>query len=103
MKKLILGIALTCFIAFGTFSVQYAYSSVDNVEIVQLNLDDDPKEGSKAEAKTDGKDKKGTKASNKSSSKSSCKEFSSKCQTKTHCCPSKSTKSNDKKEGGDKK
>ncbi len=108
MKKLILGIALTCFIAFGTLGLQNAVASTDNVEIVKKSLDDDPAKNKKSETKTDGKDKKAKSGENcKTNCKTSCKEVSSKCQTKVKCCPSKAAGSeadkNKEKEGGDKK
>ena len=105
MKKLILGLALICFIAFGTFGVQTAVASTDNVEIVKLNLDDDPVTTLNA----DGKDKKDAKSSkeckdSKENCKSSCKDASAKCDDGTKCCSSKSSaKCSDKKGGGDKK
>ena len=104
MKKLMIGFALVCFVAFGTLGIQSVVASSDNVEIVKMNLDDEPKKDKKTEAKADGKDKKGTKdAKAAGDCKTSCKDGSSKCHTKTNCCPSKSTKCEDKKEGGGKK
>ena len=104
MKKLIIGFALICFVAFGTFSVQTAVASTDNVEMVQLNLDDDPEKNKKAEAKKDGKDKKDAKCeTSKSDCKTSCKDASSNCKSSKSCCPSKATKSSTEKGGGDKK
>ena len=41
MKKVMIGFALVCFVAFGTLCIQNAVASTDNVEIVNLNLDDD--------------------------------------------------------------
>jgi len=103
MKKMIIGFALVCFVAFGTFGVQSAIASVDNMEIVKLQLDDDPDKNKKAEAKTDGKDKKGTKSSG--DVKSNCDDGKAKCGTKTSCCGTKSPekKSTNKEGGGDKK
>jgi hypothetical protein len=100
MKKMILGFALVCFVAFGTFSIQSAMAVEDNVEIVKMNFDDDPDKNKKAEAKTDGKDKKGECSKE---SKAECKDASTKCVAKKECCPSKATKCGDKKSGGDKK
>jgi len=97
MKKLILGIALTCFVAFGTMSIQPVVASADNSEIVNLQLDDDPDKNKKAETKTDGKDKKPAKSCDKS--KISCKDGKANCQTKVKCCPSKSEKKECKEEG----
>ena len=95
MKKLILGIALACFIVFGTVGVQQAVASVDNVEIVKLQLDDDPDKNKKAEAKTDEK-----KSDKKCSDKKCCAESKAKCKTESQKCEKKCT---DKKktEGGD--
>lgn len=101
MKKLILGIALTCFVAFGTMSIQSVVASADNSEIVNLQLDDDPDKNKKAETKTDGKNKKSAKSCDKS--KASCKDGKANCQTKAKCCPSQSDKKECKKEEGDKK
>jgi hypothetical protein len=101
MKKLILGFALACFVAFGTFSIQSAFASDSNMEIVKLQLDDDPDKNKKAEAKTDGKDKKGTKCCDKS--KANCKDGKAKCETKAKCCPTKTETKEPKKEGDDKK
>ena len=97
MKKLILGIALTCFVAFGTMSIQSVVASADNSEIVNLQLDDDPDKNKKAETSTDGKDKKAAKSCDKS--KSSCKDGKANCQSKAKCCPSKSEKKECKEEG----
>lgn len=96
MKKLILVFALACFVAFGTLGVQKTMASVDNIEIVNMNLDDDPEK----DKKTDGKDKKATKASS-DKSKKECKT-SKKCEPKK-CCPSKAAKECKEGEGGDKK
>jgi len=101
MKKLIFGFALACFVAFGTFSIQSAVASVDNMEIVKLQLDDDPDKNKKSEANKDGKNKKGTKSGDKCKTK--CNDGKAKCETKSTCCPSKSEKKDPKKEGGDKK
>ena len=102
MKKVMIGFALVCFVAFGTLGIQNAVASTDNVEIVNLNLDDDPDKDKKAETKTDGKDKKNAKKGD--DCKTSCKDASTKCcDTKKSCDSSKSAKSDDKKEGGDKK
>lgn len=101
MKKLIIGFALVCFVAFGTLGIQSVMASSDNVEVVKMNLDDEPKKDKKTEAKADGKDTKEAKAAG--DSKTGCKDASSKCHTNTSCCGSKSAKSGDKKEGGDKK
>jgi hypothetical protein len=99
MKKLILVFALACFVAFGTLGVQKTLASTDNVEIVKMNLDDDPDK----DKKTDGKDKKDAKvASDKKNA--NAKECKTKCETKTKCCPSKAgNKECKEKEGGDKK
>lgn len=85
MKKLILGIALTCFIAFGSFGVQQASASVDtdNVEIVNLQLDDDPDKNKKAEAKTDGK------KCDKKCDKKCCTDAKAKCKTESKKCEKK--------------
>lgn len=96
MKKLILVFALACFVAFGTLGVQKTLASVDNVEILNMNLDDDPDK----DKKTDGKDKKNAKASS-DKSKKECKT-SKKCEPKK-CCPSKAAKECKEGEGGDKK
>lgn len=93
MKKLILGIALTCFIAFGTIAVQQAVASVDNVEIVNLQLDDDPDKNKKAEAKTDGK------KCDKSGDKKCCSDAKAKCKTESKKCETKCA--DKKKTGGD--
>jgi len=98
MKKMIIGFALVCFVAFGTFGVQSAIASVDNMEIVKLQLDDDPDKDKKANA--DGKDKKTGDKSKKGDAKSS----KANCETKTKCCDTKcGDKKTPKKEGGDKK
>ncbi len=101
MKKLILGFALACFVAFGTFSIQSAVAADDNMEIVKLQLDDDPDKNKKAEAKTDGKDKKCKESCDKS--KTNCKDAKAKCETKAKCCPTKTETKEPKKEGDDKK
>lgn len=100
MKKLILGIALSCFIAFGTFAVQTSLAADSNVEIVKLSTDDDPDKNKKAQATADGKEKKEAKACDKN--KVNCKEGDAKSATKAKCCPSKPAKTECKKEGGDK-
>lgn len=105
MKKLIIGFALVCFVAFGTFGVQNAVASTDNIEIVTLNLDDDPDKAKNADGK-DKKNKKSTKEckDSKENCKSSCKDSKAKCNTGTKCCSSKSSsKSPDKKGDEDKK
>ena len=94
MKKLILGIALACFIAFGTVGVQQAVASVDNVEIVNLQLDDDPDKNKKAEAKTDGK------KCEKTCEKKKCAESKAKCKTESQKCEKKCADKK-KSEGGD--
>ena len=94
MKKVMIGFALVCFVAFGTLGIQNAAASTDNVEIVKLNLDDDPDKDKKAEAKTDGKDKKGTKSS---------KDYKTQCGSKKSCCSSKAAQCDDKKAADDKK
>ena len=101
MKKLILGLALACFVAFGTFSLQSSYAADSNTEIVNLQLDDDPDKNKKAETKTDGKDKKCKESCDKS--KASCKDAKAKCETKAKCCPTKTETKEPKKEGDDKK
>jgi hypothetical protein len=103
MKKLILVFALACFVAFGTLGVQKTLASTDNVEIVNMNLDDDPEKNKKA----DGKDKKDAKVTStkKCADAKECKtKCETKCQTKTKCCPTKEgNKECKEKEGGDKK
>ena len=47
MKKLILVFALACFVAFGSLGVQKTFASTDNVEIVNMDLDDDPDKNKK--------------------------------------------------------
>ena len=95
MKKLIIGMALACFVAFGTLGIQSAVAAADNVETVNLKLDDDPKKSKKAEVKTDGKDKNCEKSCE--SKKSCCTEMKKSCDTKG------SEKKSSKKEGGDNK
>ncbi|RLD78598.1 MAG: hypothetical protein DRJ15_11235 [Bacteroidetes bacterium] len=91
MKKLLIGFALVCFVAFGTLGIQSAVASVDNMEIVKLQLDDDPDKNKKAEAKTDGK----TKCAKSCDKKKCCPDDSkAKCETKSKECK---TKCNDKK------
>ncbi|HSG67611.1 MAG TPA: hypothetical protein VK994_02815 [Bacteroidales bacterium] len=105
MKKLLIGFALVCFVAFGTISVQSVVASEDNVEIVKMN-NDDHLDINKA---PDGKKKKDAKAT--AEKKGECKDASAKsCETKSSCCSSKSAAKCDdkketspKKEGGDKK
>ena len=89
MKKLLIGFALICFVAFGTLGIQSAVALVDNMEIVKLQLDDDPDKNKKAEAKTDGKTK-----CEKSCDKKKCCDSKAKCETKSKECK---TKCNDKK------
>ena len=101
MKKLLIGFALVTFVAFGTLGLQSAVASVDNMEIVKLQLDDDPDKNKKAEAKTDGKNKQCSKTCDKS--KTNCKDGKAKCETKTKCCPSKTSGKECKKGDGDKK
>jgi hypothetical protein len=98
MKKLIIGMALACFIAFGTVGIQTAVASIDNVEIVNLQLDDDPDKNKKAKA--DGKAKKGEKACE---TKKSCGEAKANCETKKNCETKCSDKKSSNKEGGDNK
>jgi hypothetical protein len=90
MKKVMIGFALVCFVAFGTLSVQTTVASTDNTEMIQFNMDGD--QDSNADATPDGKDKK------KKKSTKECKE-SSKCGDKKSCCPSSEKKSEEKKEG----
>ncbi len=99
MKKLILGIALSCFIAFGTLGIQTALAADSTVEMVKYNDDNDP--AKKAQPAADGKEKKDAKACDKS--KVNCKEGEAKCPSKAKCCPSKQAKPECKKGDGDKK
>lgn len=78
MKRIFLGIALLCFFAFGTFSVQSVIAAENNVEIVQMNLDDDPDKNKKAEAKAECKDKK---SECTKESKAACKDASAKMRS----------------------
>ncbi|NQT76738.1 MAG: hypothetical protein HQ565_03415 [Bacteroidetes bacterium] len=110
MKKLIIGFAFACFVAFGTLSIQSVVAATDNIEFAKLNSDDDPDKNKKTEAtaQADGKDNKETKASKdgKASCKpgeSNCKDASAKCPTKSKCCASKSTAPECKDKDGDKK
>lgn len=98
MKKLIIGMALACFIAFGTVGIQTAVASVDNVEIVNLQLDDDPEKNKKAKA--DGKSKNCEKSCE---SKKSCADAKKNCETKKNCESKCSDKKSSNKEGGDNK
>ena len=98
MKKLIIGLALACFVAFGTIGIQSAVASVDNVEIVNLQLDDDPEKNKKATA--DGKNKNGEKSCE---GKKSCAESKKNCETKKSCESKCSDKKSSNKEGGDNK
>ena len=99
MKKMIIGFALVCFVAFGTFGVQSAIASADNMEIVKLQLDDDPDKNKKSKA--DGKDKK----TGDKSKTGDCKDAKANCETKTKCCDTKcgDKKTTKKEGGGDKK
>lgn len=101
MKKLILGVALACFVAFGAMSVHIATASAENIEIVNLQLDDDPDKNKKAETKADGKDKKCKTTCDKS--KLDCKDKKAKCASEAKCCPSKKASKECKKGDGDKK
>lgn len=98
MKKLILVFALACFVAFGTLGVQKTLASVDNVEIMNMNLDDDPEKNKK----TDGKDKKASTDKSKAACKDGEVKNGKKCEPKK-CCPSKAAKECKEGEGGDKK
>lgn len=101
MKKLILGLALACFVALGTFGIQTAVASADNVEIVNLNLDDDPKKDAKTATADDGKDKKDC----KKDCKKECKDATAKCKKDAKCekVTSKECAKKCNKSGGDKK
>ncbi len=101
MKKLILGFALACFVAFGTFGIQTATASADNIEIVNLNLDDDPKKDAKTTTTDDGKDTKEC----KKDCKKECKDATAKCQKEAKCnkMASKECAKKCNKSGGDKK
>lgn len=102
MKKLLIGFALVCFVAFGTFSVQASVAQDITVETVKMKLDDN----TSMDITPDGKDKK-----DKKDKKGECKDTSAKgCETaKSSCCSSKSAAKCDdkkeapKKEGDDKK
>ena len=101
MKKLMIGFALVCFVAFGTMGIQSAVASADNVEIVNLQLDDDPDKNKKAVAKKDGKEKNCEKSCE--SKKSCCAEAKANCETKKSCETKCSDKKSSNKEGGDNK
>ena len=102
MKKLLIGFALVCFVAFGTFSVQTAVASDNNVEVVKMKLDNDPVKDKAPDGKDkkDNKDKKAT-----ASKKGDCKDSSSKCcEPKAgDCCSSKASSCGDKKAAPQKK
>ena len=99
MKKLIIGLALTCFIAFGTVGIQTVLASVDNVEIVKQQLDDDPDKTKKAKA--DGKKANCEKSGE--GKKGCCAEAKKNCETKKNCESKCSDKKSSNKEGGDNK
>jgi len=102
MKKIILGIAFACFVAFGTFGIQSAVASVDNMEIVKLQLDDDPDKNKKAKANKDGK-KDCKKSCDKSKTKC-CPDAEAKCKSESKKCDKKcDDKKTTGKEGGDRK
>ena len=108
MKKLILGISLACFVAFGTLSIQSVVAATANPEYIQMDPDDDPDKNKKTEAtaKDDGKDKKDAKANGKTACKpggSDCKSAAAKSAPKSKCCASKSGSSECKGKDGDKK
>jgi len=92
MKKILIGLILLSFVAFGAMAAQSTLANVDNMEIVKLQLDDDPDKNKKADAKTDGKNKKGKKSCDKSQTKC-CPDAKAKCETDKNC----KTKCDDKK------
>ncbi len=101
MKKLLIGLALVSFVAFGTLGIQSVIADDNNTEIVNLQLDDDPKKDKKSDAKVDGKTKQCAKSCDKSKTKC-CPDAKAKCETDAKKCE---TKCKEKKSpaGGDKK
>lgn len=105
MKKLLIGFALVCFVAFGTLSVQTAVAADNHTEMVKMKLDNDPVKDKAPDGKDkkDNKDNKEKKAT--ATKKGDCKDASSKCcEPKAgDCCTSKAATCGDKKEAPKKK
>jgi len=101
MKKIILGLALVSFIVLGSVGVHYAVTFSDNTEIVNLQLDDDPDNNKKAEAKTDGK-KDCEKKCDKTKAKC-CPDSKAKCKTEYKQCKTKCADKKGSGDGGEKK